>query len=239
MRVKDLMKTHVVSVKPENSVKHAAQIMLAKGISGLPVVDNDDLLVGMITEGDLLGRNEIGVELNRDENQGGKRSFTDRAGALVKRQSWKVADVMSEGVITIEEGATVGRAAALMNNHHVKRIPVTRDGRLIGIISRVDLLRLIATAEPGNCAPGDTAIKRSILTRLGETAFDDLVKLSVIVNEGVVHLWGNVRSTETKKAARVVSESVRGVAGVVDHTQLVKVGEDKELQTDAVSPRTS
>jgi CBS domain-containing protein len=224
MRVKDLMKTGVVIVSPGTSVKHAAQIMLEKGVSGIPVVDDRNLLVGMITEGDLLRRSEISSEIHNRES--GKRSIAEQAAAFVKSHSWKVADVMTKGVITVEEEATVGRVAALMDEHHVKRIPVTREGRIVGIVSRVDLLRLIAMAEPDDCAPGDIAIRRSILSRLGETAFDDLVKLSVIVSDGVVHLWGNVGSASGKEAARVVSEGVRGVAGVVDHTHLSPVESD-------------
>lgn len=216
MRVKDLMKSNVVTVTPDNSVKHAAQTMLARGISGLPVVDDRDALVGIITEGDLLRRSEIGAERNRS----GTGNAAERAATFVKNHSWKVADVMTQGVISVEEEASVGRVAALMDDHHVKRVPVTRDGRLVGIVSRVDLLRLIAMAEPDDCAPGDTAIRRGILSRLGEMAFDDLVKLSVIVSGGVVHLWGNVGSASEREAARVVSEGVRGVAGVVDHTRL-------------------
>ena len=142
---------------------------------------------------------------------------------------------MTQGVISVEEEASVGRVAALMDGHHVKRVPVTRDGRLVGIVSRVDLLRLIAMAEPDDCAPGDTAIRRSILSRLGEMAFDDLVKFSVIVSDGVVHLWGNVGSTSEREAARIVSEDVRSVAGVVDHTRLRRVKRGDEPQDDLVN----
>ncbi|MGN6469665.1 MAG: CBS domain-containing protein [Rhizobiaceae bacterium] len=232
MRAKDLMKPHVVTVGPDSSVKHAAQIMLEKRVSGLPVVDDRNVLVGMITEGDLLRRKEICSQMQGEVS--GNRSLAERAAAFVKSHSWKVADVMTKGVIAAEEEAPVGHVAALMDEHRVKRIPVTREGRLVGIVSRVDLLGLVAMAEPDDCAPGDTAIRRSILSRLGETAFDDLVKLSVIVSDGVVHLWGSVGSATEKEAARVVSESVRGVAGVVDHTRLGPGGSgDKELQLSA------
>ncbi|THF55474.1 CBS domain-containing protein [Ollibium composti] len=233
MRVKDLMKSNVVTVKPDNSVKHAAQIMLTRGIGGLPVVDDHDVLVGIITEGDLLGRSEIGAA----SHQSGKGSVEEWAAAFVKNHSWKVADVMTRGVIAVEEGASIGRVAALMNDYHVKRLPVTHDGRLVGIVSRVDLLHLIATAEPDDCAPGDTAIRRSILSRLGEMALDDFVKLSVIVSDGVVHLWGDLDSISEREAARVVSEGVHGVAGVagvVDHTRVSLIkSDDKERHQSA------
>lgn len=215
MRIKDLMKPNVITVTPDTSVKHAARIMLGKGVSGLPVVDDCNMLAGMITEGDLLSRAEINPGMHRSGNDG-----SDQAATFVKSHGWKVGDVMTKGVIAVEEDATVGQVATLMDDHHIKRVPVTRDGRLIGIVSRVDLLRLIAMAEPDDCAPGDAAIRRSILSRLGETAFDGLVKLSVVVSDGVVHLWGNVHSTGEREAARAVSEGVRGVAGVVDHTRL-------------------
>jgi CBS domain-containing protein len=128
MRVKDLMKT---TASPDSRVKRAASIMLEKGISGLPVVDDRDMLMGVITEGDLLRRKEISPKMYRSGSEDGKQNFAERAAAFVKTHSGKVADVMTKGFIAVEGEATVGRVAALMDERHVKCIPVTREGRLV------------------------------------------------------------------------------------------------------------
>lgn len=220
MYARDVMTTRVVSVLPENSVKRAAQIMLDQNVSGLPVVDGDGRLVGMITEGDLLRRAEfyrMKSLASADATASG-----DKADAFVKAYSWKVADVMTPDVISIDESVPVSRIAALMDEHMIKRVPVTREGRLVGIVSRRDLLRVIATTKLDTTAKGDAAIRRSILARLDEDAGLDTARLGVTVNDGVVHLWGTVRSETQRTAARVVAECTSGVSAVIDHLSVVQ-----------------
>ena len=216
MRVKDAMTTKVVKISPYNNVRQAAKVMLDNHVSGIPVVDDDGRLVGIISEGDLIRRTELG----------GRRvaSLTEmaipaeeRANAYVKRSSWKVGDVMTHDPVTIDEDALLKRVAQLMQEHGIKRIPVTRAGELVGIVSRADLLQAILTAKQDETAAGDEAIQRSVTTRLGENTGLEGLDIKVTVADGIVHLWGNVETAECRRAARVVAEGVRGIKGVEEH----------------------
>lgn len=237
MRAKDVMTTKLITVTPGNSVKRAAQAMLDYGISGLPVIDDNAHLVGIISEGDLLSR----TELNTGRFAAGDQAAAfaeQRARAYVKSHSWNVGDVMTPSVVTVDENTPIGRVAALMEEHRIKRVPVTHEGKLVGIVSRRDLMRAIVTAKLSDVAPGDSAIGRSILVRLGENTGLEVGRLSVTVANGMVHLWGIVGSEIERQAAHVVAEGVGGVAGVVDHLRVVPgayaLKEDRE--TDAYLP---
>ncbi|TDW16592.1 BON domain-containing protein [Rhizobium azibense] len=216
MLVKDVMITKVVGVSPDNSVRRAAEVMLTNRISGVPVIDDAGCLVGIISEGDLLRRAELGrgaiAEL-------GTSALTaeEKATAYVKSNAWRVADVMSRNPVVVEEDASLGRVSGLMQQHNIKRIPVMREGVLVGIISRADLLQVIVTADLDETARGDEAIRRSIAIRLSENTGLLGKDMTVTVTDGVAHLWGNVDTAECKKAARVAAESVRGVRVVVEH----------------------
>jgi CBS-domain-containing membrane protein len=215
MKVKDVMTTKVVSVSPDNSVKRAAGIMLDKHVSGLPVVDDEGMLVGLISEGDLLRRSELGLRIIAAPEQ--SASLEERASAYVKSHAWKVADVMSCDVVTVEEEADLCDAATLMAENGVKRLPVIRNGKLAGIVSRADLLHAVATARLDDTAPGDEAIRRSIVTRLNEDIGLSSANVTVTVVDGLVHLWGTTASAASQKAACVIADGVRGVKGVIEH----------------------
>ncbi len=215
MLAKDVMTTKIVKVSPDNSVRHACNIMLDNHVSGIPVVDDDGHLLGIISEGDLIRRTELG---------GGAFAPTDtampaeaRADAYVKRTSWKVSDTMTRDPVTIDEETSLTRVAQLMQDHGIKRVPVVRAGELIGIVGRADLLRAILAANQDETASGDEGIQRSIVTRLGENTGLEGLGVKVTVADGTVHLWGNVETAECRRAARVVAESVRGVRSVVEH----------------------
>jgi len=215
MLAKDVMTTKIVKVSPNNSVRQACKIMLDNHVSGIPVVDDDGHLLGIISEGDLIRRTELG---------GGAFAPTEtampaeaRADAYVKRSSWKVGDTMSRDPVTIDEETSLTRVAQLMQEHGIKRVPVMRAGELIGIVGRADLLQAILAAKQDETAAGDEGIQRSIATRLGENTGLEGLDVKVTVADGTVHLWGNVETAECRRAARVVAESVRGVRGVVEH----------------------
>ena len=213
MKASDVMTTKIVSVTPDHSVRHAAGIMLDHHVSGVPVVDDAGRLVGLISEGDLLRRSELGLGAIAS----GGRSAEDQARAYVKAHAWKVGDVMSDRLVTANEDTDLAKIATLMEENDIKRVPILRDGRLVGIVSRADLLRAVASARLDATAPGDDAIRRGILARFDETTGLAGLNISVTVADGLVHLWGNVESEDCRKAARVVSEGVRGVKGVVEH----------------------
>ena len=215
MRATDIMTTKVVTVSPGNSIRHAAQIMLDHGVSGLPVVDDEGRLVGIITEGDLLRRSELGLP-------GIAASLP--AEDYIRSHGWDVGDVMTADVTAIDPDVPIDRVAATMAENRVKRLPVVEDGRLVGIVSRADLLRFIAVAQSGAAIKGDDAIRRSVLARLSDVEELRNLRLGVIVTKGIIHLWGDVDSEPARRAACLVAEGIRGAAGVVDHLGVIEPG---------------
>lgn len=214
MLAKDLMTSKVVTVGTGNSIWHAAQIMLDHDVSGLPVVDDSGRLAGMLTQGDLLHRIELGTE-------GADVAPEQRLGAYVKAHSWNVGDVMTATVVSAGEETPIHAVATLMDRHRIRRLPVVREGKLVGIISRKDLLRVIAAAKRDTIPPGDDAMRRAILARL--TVNPDLrgAHLTVTVSGGIVHLGGTIGSDAEREVARVTAGGVRGVEGVCDHMQVL------------------
>ena len=216
MKVEDVMSTKLITVSPDNAVRQAARLMMENRVSGLPVVDDRGRLVGLVTEGDLLRRTELGLSAVADPSHQ-PISPDDRAQLYAKAHAWRVGDVMVREVITVSADLHVARAAALMQERGIKRLPVVADGKMLGIVSRADLLRAIMVATPDRTASGDEAIRRSIMTRLNEDTGLEGLEVGVTVADGLVHLWGNVESEALRTAARIVAESVRGVSGVVEH----------------------
>jgi CBS domain-containing protein len=221
MIVADVMSRTVVTVMPGHSIPHAAQIMLDHKVSGVPVVDGDDRLVGILTEGDVLRRVEYGVTgpqphwIQSSASEGAARDF-------VKSRSRRVVDVMTTPVVTVTETTPLADVAVMFGTRGIKRAPVLRDGRLVGVVSRADLLRIIAAARPEKIAAGDSALEISATTRLRDanTLFETCPSVTVV--NGIVHLWGNVRSEAERDAARVAIESIQGVRGIEDHLAIVR-----------------
>ena len=221
MNVADVMSQSVVTVMPGHSVRHAAQIMLDHHVSGLPVVDGDGRVVGILTEGDLLRRVEYGLT-------GGRPHWVEAAspeGAardFVRSHSWRVGEVMSTPVVTVNERTSLADVAVLFGTRGIKRVPVLRGNTLVGIISRADLLQIIASAKPEKVAAGDEALEISASARLRDADEIFHVRPQVTVVDGVIHLWGQVRSDAERDAARVAVENIEGSNGVEDHLAVVR-----------------
>jgi len=237
MNVADLMTRNVITAGLGTSVRHAADLMLAHRVSGLPVVDDDGQLVGLVTEGDLLRRAELGFADIVHPWQ----SAVSQAGLardFVKRHSWRVADVMASPVTTIAETASISEAAQVMDTRGIKRLPVVRERMLVGIISRADLLHCIADERPDPIARGDEAIRISVAARLTEAAATlGGVLPKVTVRDGIVHLWGALASLACRDVARVIVETVPGTRGFEDHTRISPAAEGQSEGTSVLTPR--
>ncbi len=219
MQARDVMTPDVISVHPESSVRHIVQTLLRHRISAVPVIDDDHQLVGMVSEGDLIQRPEVG----------GTRSpwwlgllESPEIAALeyVKSHGQQAQDVMTTDVVTVGPETPLSRIAAVLEEERIKRVPVVEHGRVIGVVSRADLLHAIAMAPEDQTAPGDEALRLAIVTRLREEAGLADRQLSVTVADGIVHLWGSVPSDAQKRAASVTVWTVQGVRGFVDHVTL-------------------
>src|SRR6202158_5147901 len=218
MRAHQIMTRPVITVTPDTTIVEAANTMLQKHISGLPVVDAAGKLVGIVSEGDFIRRREIGTQRRRGRwlklLLGPGKSATD----FVHEHGRKVAEIMTKEPLTITEDATLEQIVQLMENNNVKRLPVTRGDKIVGIVSRANLLQAVASLA--RQIPDPTADDDHIRNRV----IDALEKndwcpfgLSVIVRDGIVHLSGVITEERSRKAAVVGAENVAGVKKVHDH----------------------
>ena len=218
MRVKDAMTPNVICIAADEPVLKAARLMLQNRISGLPVVDKDGKLVGMVTEGDFLRRGELGTQRQRPK----WLEFILGPGKLAQEYTHssgrKVEDIMTSDPWTIGEDETLEAVVDTMERHHVKRLPVTRGGRMVGIVSRANLMHALASLSRDVPAPppgGDSAIRDKILAAIAKQ--DWAPRVNVIVKNGVAELHGVITDDRERQGLIVAVENVPGVKGVRDH----------------------
>lgn len=222
MQAKDVMTTHVVTVGPDTSVEAVAKLLLERRISAVPVVDASGRLQGMVSEGDLMRRAELGTERQRSWWLTLFAGDDGRATDYVKAHGRTAADVMTPKVVTVGERMPLEKIATLLERHHIKRVPVVRNGKVVGIVSRANLLHgLVARKAPGRPpAASDRAIRTQVRKEL-ERAGVDRPYVNVVVARGVVELWGFVDTDAQKRALRIAAASVKGVKQVVDNVTVM------------------
>lgn len=221
MRAVDVMTTEVVTVSPETEVRELAKIMLERGISALPVVDASQTLVGIVSEGDLMRRPEAGTER---KPSWWLRLFADEreeAQAYVKSHGQHARDVMTTDVVTVAEETPIGEVARILERNRIKRVPVVRDGKVRGIVSRANLLQGLACYEAEAAPPeGDQALRQAVLDAVAETGIGHHF-VNVIVKDGVVQLWGTVWTEDERRAVRVAVEAVPGIERIENHVAVL------------------
>ena len=219
MKVSEFMTQPVITTTPSAGIEEVVRLMTANRISGLPVMDAGGAILGMITEADLLRRSETGA----DSPAAGWRTLFTGAARLAERyvrsHGRKVGEIMTHGAISIAPDEPLGEAAALMEARRVKRLPVLEHGRLVGIISRTDLLRALQQILPPgpSAAASDVAIRRAIWAELDRQRWVPPTFVDVKVDHGTVELRGIVLNDAERRALRVVAENIPGVKAVVDH----------------------
>jgi CBS domain-containing protein len=220
MRALDVMTTDVVTVKPDMTVRDAAVLLNERHISGAPVVDEHGSLVGIISEGDLLRRVEIGTDSTRRTRWLDFFTMRGDAGAYVKSHANRVEDVMTRDVIGVGEEESLSKIASIMETRGVKRLPVLRDGHVVGIVSRANLLQALASSmpEPQAVSTSDREIREKLMAELEGRPWG-FAGRNLVVADGVVHLWGIFSSQEAVQAVRVAAERIPGVRSVEDHTE--------------------
>lgn len=227
MKAIDLMTPRVITIGPDATVAEAARTMLENHISGLPVVDADGKVVGIISEGDLLRRVELGTERHRSWWLGLVSGGTLPAEDFIKSHARKVADVMTAHVTTVDESASPEEVVRVMETRRIKRVPVVRRGALVGIISRANLLRALASVSPETpaAAADDRDLKDRVTAAVKELSWDSRSHDAIVVRNGVVQLWGFVSSGSQRDALRVAAERVPGVKAVENNIQVVDPAE--------------
>jgi CBS domain-containing protein len=218
MNASDIMTHDVVSIGQDASIGDAVDQMLDHDISGLPVVDGGGKVLGMLTEGDLLRRDEIGTERKRPrwlEFMFGPGRLADE---YVRTHGRKVGEIMTKNVISVAEDTPLAKIVQLMERRHVKRLPVLRGGALVGIVSRAGLMRALARLlgkEP-RLAVSDSEICQRVLAELARTAWAPRAGITVAVDDGVVELDGVIVNDKEREALRVAAENVPGVKSIRD-----------------------
>jgi CBS-domain-containing membrane protein len=219
MQASDIMTTDVVSVPSTATVFEAAALMAKHHISGLPVVDEDGRLVGIISEGDLLHRVETGTG-KAQRSWFGEFLFSTRkrAAEYLKENALKVSDIMTENFVSVLPATELAEVAYLLERHHIKRVPVVAGGKAVGIVSRSNLVAALSRAAQAapDALASDEAIHQGVMQALGGHRWA-MAAENVVVKDGVVHLWGTVRSEEERKAINVCAERVAGVKSIEDH----------------------
>lgn len=212
MKVADIMVKDVVSAGPEDPVREIAARMLERHISGIPVVDGGGRLLGVVSEGDLIRRPEIETDGPR---KGWLRLFLSdeaRARDFVKHHGRKVSEVMTRPAISVATDTPLNEVVRLMERHRVKRLPVVEHGKLVGLVTRADLLRaLVAHQVEAPPAQSDEQLRARIMAMLRHEDWATSAYVHVQVENGVAQLWGTVESEEQREALIL---AVRGEPGV-------------------------
>jgi CBS domain-containing protein len=218
MRAHQIMTKHVITVGPDASIVDAAWLMLEHHISGLPVLDEDGKLIGIISEGDFIRRSEIGTQRRHPRWLQFFVGPGREANDFVRQSGRKVAEIMTHDPITVGEGTALEELVSLMEKHGVKRLPVMRGEKLVGIVTRANLLQAVASLARDVPDPtaDDDHIRERITQAINKTGWRP-IGLQVTVRNGVVHLHGIVVNAGSRQAAIVAAENVAGVKEVHDH----------------------
>ncbi|HMK67259.1 MAG TPA: CBS domain-containing protein [Stellaceae bacterium] len=220
MRAIDVMVRDVISVHPDTQVTQAVELLTKHDISALPVVNGDGELVGILSEADLIHRVELGTERVRPRWLEAVTGASTLAEEFAKSHGKTVSELMTSDVVSVSEETPVSEIASLLERKRIKRVPVTRDGKLVGIVSRSNLIQALASAmEHGSPATDtDARIRRELLDRLGQQSWTGFGDRNITVHDGTVHLWGLVGSEEEHRALLALAENVPGVVKVADET---------------------
>lgn len=220
MRAKDVMATNVATVSADMGIAEIAKLMLEQRIGAVPVVDADGHILGIVSESDLMHRPETGAKLRQPrwlaflaDPEGGTEEY-------VKTHGLRARDVMTQPAITVAEEAPLSEIAQLLEEQRIRQVLVAREGKLIGLISRRDLLHeLLAQIEAlkASASLDDQTIRQTLLEALKKEDWAPGVYLHIVVTDGVVHLWGLAPSEQVRNALRIAAENIPGVREVKDH----------------------
>lgn len=222
MKAADIMTRDVVTVSPDDRIADVIALMLDKKISGLPVVDAERNLVGIVTEGDFLRRSELDTKRERARWLEFVLGPAKAAADYVEANARRVRDVLTPDPYSVTEYTPLTDIVALFEKHKIKRVPVTANGKLVGIVSRVDLLRALSRQLTRPTLASDDAIREHIVAAIAREPWAPPYIPEPEVEDGVVTLRGTVFDATVREALRVLIESVPGVKEVKDELILVE-----------------
>jgi CBS domain-containing protein len=226
MKAADVMVSPVITVGPDATVQDVADILNRNRISAVPVLSQQGKILGIVSEGDLLRRVESGTERHHSWWLALLTSKFKLRDEYVKSHSHKVTDVMTSSVLTVSPDTPLGDIASVLEKNGIKRVPVVTDGKLVGIVSRANLVQAIATIGKTiktQDAVSDAALREKVIRQLDSLPLAWPALINVIVNDGNIELWGIVESESEKQVARVAAETAPGVGAVIDHLMISQV----------------
>jgi CBS domain-containing protein len=227
MKAADVMVSNVITVGVNASIGEVAAILLNNHVSAAPVVDEKGELVGIVSEGDLIRRPEIGTAKRHSWWLELISNKWASATEYIKSHSRKVADVMTRDVITAKPDTPLGDIAAMLERNRIKRVPIVEGGKLVGLVSRGNILQALASATKklsSLTTASDSELRKKVQSRVAAEPWRPTM-LTVTVQDGTVDLWGLVHSVEEKKAAQLAAETTPGVHAVVNNIIVQRVGE--------------
>jgi CBS domain-containing protein len=212
MNIEQIMTRDVITVTPDTSIHEAATLMADHGISGLPVIDGEGRLVGIISEGDLILR-----QRSRSKRPWWRSFFTD--GERLAREYRKsagttVGEVMTHPVISISPVFAVETAASILHARGIRRLPVVRNEKVVGLISRGDLIKVLAAQVPDPSARSDAQLAEDIEARMAREPWASTIGFVVHAKRGVIFLWGVVPTEAEKAALGTMARAIEGCTGV-------------------------
>ena len=217
MKAADVMTTNVVTIDPEASVQDVAKILLDRHISAAPVVRQSGELLGIVSEGDLMRRTEINTERRRSWWLELLTSDEKWAAEFLRSHSSKVTDVMTSKVVTAAPDSSLAEIATLLEANGIKRVPIVKKGKIVGIVSRANLLQALASGRRERSAASrmnDLSIRENMMARLRAQKWTGTLPINIIVHDGSVELWGLVGSEAESAGVRLIAEETEGVCAV-------------------------
>ena len=224
MKANDVMTSAVISADPDATVLQAARYMLQHHISGLPVIDKTGKLVGILSEGDFLRRRETQTERRRSRWLEFLMGPGKMAAEYTHSHGNKVAEVMTTSVRTVNEDTALEDIVELMERHRIKRVPVLHGNKVVGIVTRSNLMHAmvsLARTEP-KAAKDDASIREKLLAEIREQKWALSSMINVVVRDGVVEFWGAIVDERQREALKVAAENIPGVKEVKDHLAWVE-----------------
>lgn len=219
MNAADIMTTSVITVGPDTGVREIAELLLAKRISAVPVVDDEHRVLGIVSEGDLMRRLESDTGQRHSWWIENFFSESHDAEHYIKNHGRTASEVMTRDVISVSTGMPLHEIAATLERNHIKRVPVTDNNRLVGIVSRANLLHGLTAGQASDPARSvdDRTIRDSLMHELSEEVGLVTGRINVIVSDGIVQLWGIVYSEKEKQAAELAAVNTPGVQSVKNY----------------------
>ena len=229
MNASDIMVSDVITVKSSSTVQEAAELLLRNRISAMPVMDDSGKLVGMISEGDLIRHADAGTAHERPSWLRLLMGREGLAAEFVKENSRTVADFMTREIVSAAPDTSVADIATLLERHRIKRVPIVQNGKMVGIVSRANLIQALAAFRNKVLPPqlvDDTALRERIVAKLKSEPWAKPSFVNVTVTDGAVDLWGIIDSPAEKQELRVAVQVTPGVKAVNDNVIVRRAAAD-------------